>query len=397
MHQRIVIIGAGFAGMWSALAARRRLEIEGVHDDDIDVVVVSPRPMLVMRPRLYESNAHAMETPLTPLFEAAGIKYIQGEVRAIRADRDMVEIARGDGETIELRYDRLVFAAGSQLLMPDIPGLREFAYSIDQIDKAEKFETDCKRLALRAPVTMQSTIAVIGAGFTGIEIATELPVRLAALCGEHSIIRVILIERGSEIGPELGEDARVLVCEALAKAGVQCLLSAEVERLTGDGIVLSTGQFIDADMVLWAGGARANTLVRQIAGTFDELGRIMVTDDLSVADHQEIFVAGDSACARADERGNFTTMTCLHAITLGRQAGNNAAASLLGFPTASYRQEDYATCLDLGAWGAVFTTGRGHEVNLTGAAAKELKKRLNSEAIYPPPARRSEALAACGT
>ena len=87
-------------------------------------------------------------------------------------------------------------------------------------------------------------------------------------------------------------------------------------------------------------------------------------------------------------------MSCQHAMNLGRSAGHNAAADLLGLEQIPYSQPKYVTCLDLGPWGAVYTEGWEREVKLTGAEAKQLKHRINSEWIYPPRADRAEALAA---
>ena len=87
-------------------------------------------------------------------------------------------------------------------------------------------------------------------------------------------------------------------------------------------------------------------------------------------------------------------MTCQHAIALGRSAGNNAAADLLGVQPLPYSQPKYVTCLDLGAWGAVFSEGWERKVVLTGKEAKELKTQINTQWIYPPQATRDIALAA---
>ncbi len=86
-------------------------------------------------------------------------------------------------------------------------------------------------------------------------------------------------------------------------------------------------------------------------------------------------------------------MSCQHAMTMGRFAGHNVAADLLGRPTLPYAQPKYATCLDLGSWGAVFTDGWNREVQFAGDRAKAVKRMINTQLIYPPPANRAEALA----
>jgi NADH dehydrogenase len=100
------------------------------------------------------------------------------------------------------------------------------------------------------------------------------------------------------------------------------------------------------------------------------------------------------AHARTDDAGNVALMTCQHAIQLGKFAGNNAAASLLGIAPLPYRQVNYVTCLDLGGWGAVYTEGWEQEVKLVREEAKKLKIAITNELIYPPKADREVAFAA---
>ncbi|WP_080944629.1 hypothetical protein [Pseudomonas synxantha] len=104
--------------------------------------------------------------------------------------------------------------------------------------------------------------------------------------------------------------------------------------------------------------------------------------------------AGDVAYTATDERGHFAATSCQHAIALGRYAGNNVAADLIGVAPIAYSQPKYVTCLDLGAWGAVYTEGWDRQLKLVGQEAKALKQQINSVWIYPPTADRAVALAA---
>ena len=126
----------------------------------------------------------------------------------------------------------------------------------------------------------------------------------------------------------------------------------------------------------------------------DPFGRLHVDSELRVKGVPTIFATGDVAYAATDDAGNHALMSCQHAISLGRSAGHNVAADLIGHPARAYSQPKYVTCLDLGAWGAVFTEGWQREVKLRGAEAKALKHQINSEWIYPPRANRAEIFAA---
>jgi NADH dehydrogenase len=159
-------------------------------------------------------------------------------------------------------------------------------------------------------------------------------------------------------------------------------------------VTLADGRRIEAATVIWTVGFRASPLTRELAGTHDAQGRLHVDQNLKVRGQDRVFAAGDVAYAATDDLGNFAVMSCQHAISLGRHAGNNAAADLLGVSPMPYRQPKYVTCLDLGAWGAVFTEGWDRQLKLVKEEAKALKTQINTLWIYPPAADRAAALAA---
>jgi NADH dehydrogenase len=392
--KRIVIVGAGFAGMWSALSAARLLDQERVSGSEIEIVVVAPKPELVMRPRLYETNPQLMSAQLLPLFKATGIRYIRGIVDKVDTGAQTTEIVSPSGERSRLSYDRLILASGSQLYRPEVPGLKEHGFSIDQIDEAVELEAHLRHLADRPDTAGRNTVAIVGGGFTGIEIACEMPARLREILGDTAKVRVIVIERAHQIGPELGAGPRPVIEEALSSQGVELRLGTSVQSIDPDGLVTTAGEKLDAQTVIWTAGMRASPLTSQIPGERDPLGRIRVDENLRVPTVPSVFMAGDTGCAATDKNNHYTLMSCQHALLLGRSAGNNAAGDLLGLPNVPYVQEDYGTTLDLGPWGAVRTNGWDRVVQLAGADAKMVKRFINSKLIYPPRPNREEAFAA---
>jgi NADH dehydrogenase len=235
---------------------------------------------------------------------------------------------------------------------------------------------------------------VAGGGFTGLETAAEMPARLCAMLGSDADINVVIVERAGEIGPDLGPGPRPVILEALNDLGVAWRLGASVTSVDADGITTSSGERIAAKTVIWTAGVRASSLTEQLQAKRDPLGRLHVDRNLRVIGSEDIFAAGDVAYAPTDDLGNHATMSCQHAMNLGRSAGNNAAADLLGVTSNPYSQPKYVTCLDLGPWGAVYTEGWDREVKLVGAEAKRLKHQINSEWIYPPRADKAEILEA---
>ncbi|MBN3728958.1 NAD(P)/FAD-dependent oxidoreductase [Burkholderia sp. Ac-20379] len=394
MSKRILVIGAGFAGMWSALSAARLLDLRG--RTDIEITLVAPAAELHVRPRLYENDPGAMRAPLQPLFDAVGVRFVAGRVEAIDVARREVSVssAEAGAEPQRLGYDRLVLAAGSRLFRPEIPGLVPHAFNVDQVEDAAALEAHLHALAARPAGKARNTVVVAGAGFTGIETAAELPARLRAILGEAADVDVILIDREAELGPDLGPGPRPVITRALTELGVRWKLGSGVAFVDAQGVTLANGERIDAQTVVWTAGARASALTAQVPGEHDRFGRLHVDRNLKVTGVEAVYATGDCAYAATDEAGNHAAMSCQHAMNLGRSAGHNAAADLLGEAPLPYSQPKYVTCLDLGPWGAVYTEGWDRVVKMEGAQAKALKTQINSEWIYPPAPNRAEALAA---
>ncbi len=391
MKQRILIIGAGFAGMWSALSAARLLDKH--NNTDTEVAVLAPQAELRIRPRFYEPNVANMAAPLAELFEAVGVRFIKGSVEEIDVASKQVAYRDASGVLATLVYDRLVLATGSNVWRPNLDGL-EHAFDVDQIEEAMRLEQHINNLSTLPASPGRNTVVVAGGGFTGIETATEMPARLRAAFGADADVRVIVVDRGSLVGGAMGDGPQQLVAEASAELGVEWRLNNGVAAVDADGVTLSDGQRIEAKTVVWTVGVRASALTAQVPGERDAQGRLHVDRNLKVLGQQDVFATGDVAYAQVDDLGNYALMTCQHAIALGRSAGNNVAASLLGVEPIAYSQVKYVTCLDLGAWGAVFTEGWQREVKFVRDEGKKIKSEINGFWIYPPKADRAEALAA---
>lgn len=390
---RLVIIGAGFAGMYAALSAARLRDIKGASPAKLEIALVSPEPTLVVRPRLYEPNPETLTAPLLDVLKAIEVAYVQGRAETIDTKARSVGIVTAEGEKRTLPYDRLVVATGSRLFRPNIPGLAEHGFSVDQLDDAIALDRHLHGLVDRSPSKARDTVVVAGGGFTGIEAATELPARLRAILGKDAKSRVIIVDRNEAIAPDMGPGPRPVIEDALRKLGVETKLGAGVATLDETGVTLSSGERIESATVIWAAGMRAAPLTAQIPGERDNSGRLIVDRDLRVAGVPGVFATGDAAKAACDDAGNYALMSCQHATRMGAFAGNNAAAELLGMPTKPYHQKAYATCLDLGEAGALFTRGWERKVEMVGAAAKKTKQEINTVWIYPPRAERAAALA----
>lgn len=390
---RIVIIGAGFAGMYAALSAARLRDIQGVSPEKLEIALVAPEPTLVVRPRLYEPKPETLTAPLQDVLKAIDVVYVQGHAEAIDTKSGVVEIAATQGARKKLSYDRLVLATGSRLFRPNVPGLAEHGFSVDQLDDAIALDRHLHKLSGRPASKARNTVVVAGGGFTGIEAATEVPSRLREILGKDAQVRVVIVDRNEAIAPDMGAGPRPIIQDALRKLGIETRLGVGVASLDKSGVTLSSGEHIECETVIWAAGMRAAPLTAQIPAERDQFGRLLVDRDLRVPSVSGVFATGDAARAACDDAGNYALMSCQHATRMGAFAGNNAAADLLGVPTRPYHQKAYVTCLDLGEAGALFTRGWERTVEMVGDVAKKTKQEINTVWIYPPKAERAAALA----
>jgi NADH:quinone reductase (non-electrogenic) len=369
----LVIVGGGFAGVWAALAAASLRRRTG--DRHLTIHVVNRDPWLTMRPRLYEPSLEETRVPLHEVLTPAGVEIVLGQVTGIDPNNRRVAI-QTDGDTRLLPYDRLILAAGSHIHLPPIPG-RELAFSVDTYAAAAALARHLAHLGTGPGSSHERTAVVVGAGFTGIEVATSL----AARC------RVVIVERASTVAPDLGPDARAHVEHAFATLGIEARTGVSVSAIYPTGVALDNGDQIAAATTIWTGGFRANALAAQLGAPVDDAGRVAVDEFLHVAGVSNVFAAGDVARAIADRRGQETyiaPMSCQCAIPMGEIAGHNAAADLLGVPGRRFAHPDYVTCLDLGPAGALFMEGWTRAVRLTGLWGKVMKETINTRLIYPP-------------
>ena len=357
MADRVLILGGGYAGAYAALAAARARG-----DASVGIALVSAEPDLVNRPRLYEPEPGAhLRYPLAPMLERIDVAFQVGRVTAIDvADR---RVSLADGST--LGWDRLVIALGSQTVRPELPGI-ERAFDVDSYDGALALARHLNTLPRGATVT------IVGSGFTGLELATEVAGRF----------KVILVERADVLAPSLGPGPREAIASALQDLGVDVRLGASIDR-------------VDDTTTVWCGGMVASPLTRSLNADRDVLGRLVTEPSLAVRGLSGVYAAGDVACAMADD-GHVALMSCQHAIKLGQFAGHNAMSDLLGQPVLPYRQPIYRMCLDLGGAGAVLTDGWDRRVLIKGPEAKSIKREINTVWAALPSATDRETLLGFG-
>ena len=323
---RVVIIGAGFGGLYAART---------LADADVDVVVVDRTNHHVFQPLLYQ----VATATLAPTDICAPIRWLlhhQRNVDVLLTEAKSIDplqrIVHCDGGR-EIEYDFLIVAAGarhSYFGHPEweafAPGLKSAEDAIElrrrwllAFERADQATDEAERRA-------QLTFVIVGGGPTGVELAGMLPtISRFALPSDFRHIdtasaRIILIEAGPRILPAMPEDLSARALQDLAELGVEVRTGQRVTNV-GDGWVETEGERIEARTIFWAAGNAASPLGKSLGVETDRAGRVPVEDDLSVPGLQNVFVVGDLAVLRS--KGKLVPAIAPAAIQSGKAAARN--------------------------------------------------------------------------
>ena len=296
---RILIVGGGFGGLFTAL------DLTGAGE----VTLVSPEDHFLFTPMLYEYLSGEVEAwHIAPQYKELvddQVQLVRGEVSEIDLGARQVVIA---GRNRSLPYDVLVLAPGGITNYWNIEGAEEFAFPFRKIAHADALRQRMVDALDGVPPDMPPqdarralTFAVVGAGASGVELSTKMADLLRdafkrrALRGEP---RVMVIEMGDQVVPTMGEEIRAIVEDALKEARVEIHTRTRVKRVTKDGFTIEhDGEEteVEAAGVVWSAGVRVNPLIEKLEVDKTERGLILVEPTLQVRGHKNIFALGDIA------------------------------------------------------------------------------------------------------
>ncbi|MEB3182646.1 MAG: NAD(P)/FAD-dependent oxidoreductase [Nostocaceae cyanobacterium] len=355
---RICILGGGFGGLYTAL---RLSQLPWEASQKPEIVLVDQSDRFVFTPLLYELLTGELQTweiapPFEELLQNTGVRFRQGVVSEIDIDNRRVEILYQEG----ISYDRLVLALGGETPLDLVTGATSYAFPFRTI-------TDAYRLEERLRVLEESEsdkirIAIVGAGYSGVELACKLTDRL----GSRGRIR--LIELTDQILRTSTEFNRKTAQKALETRGIWVDLETKVESITQDSISLDyKGQVdtIPVDLVIWTVGTRVAAVVRSLPVKQNQRGQLTTTSTLQLVDHPEIFALGDLADCR-DAEGQQVPATAQAAFQQADFAGWNIWASLTNRPLLPLRYQQLGEMMALGIDNATLT---GLGVKLDGTPA----------------------------
>ncbi|MCT7949247.1 NAD(P)/FAD-dependent oxidoreductase [Ancylothrix sp. C2] len=360
---RICILGGGFGGLYTAL---RLSELPAKAPHKPEIVLIDRNDRFLFSPLLYELVSGELQTwEIAPPFEEVlantGVRFIQASVSDIHLDSHQVLLDNGSF----VHYDRLVLAMGGETPLDKVPGCDMYALPFRTV-------ADAYRLQERLRVLEQSEkekirVVIVGAGYSGVELACKLADRL----GNRG--RVRLIEQGDTILRTSAEFNRQTASQALEQRKIWLDLETSVEAVGPDTISLRYRGVVDeipADLVLWTSGTKVVPVLEKLPLKQNPRGQFTVTSTLQAIDNPEIFVVGDLADC-VDASGSQVPATAQVALQQADYAGWNIWASLTNRPLLPFRYQSSGEMMTLGIDNATLT---GLGIKLDGTVASLVRR-----------------------
>ncbi|MEQ4305847.1 NAD(P)/FAD-dependent oxidoreductase [Plantactinospora sp. B6F1] len=376
---RVVIVGAGFAGYHAARSLSR------IANGRAEIKLLNTTDFFLYLPLLPEVAAGILEPSRVSVSLAGtlrGVRVVIGEAKHIDLAAKRVDYTGAEGAPGELEYDRLIIAVGSVNKLLPIPGVTEHAHGfrglpealylhdhvVCQIELAEATADAAERDA-------RTTFVVVGAGYTGTEVAAHGQLFTDALAAQHPRLGVrprwMLLDLAERVLPELDQRMSETARRVLDARGVDVRMGTTVSEATADGVRLSDGEYVPTRSLVWCVGVRPDPLVADL-GLPTEKGRLVVDEFLNVPGFPDVFACGDAAAVPDLTRpGEVTAMTAQHAQRQGKLAAHNVAASYGQGKRRPYRHHDLGFVVDLGGTDAAANPVR---VPLSGLPAKAVTR-----------------------
>jgi NADH dehydrogenase len=357
---RVVVVGAGFAGLSAAKHLRGQ---------PVEVTIVDQHNFHTFQPLLYQVATAGLDPadvayPVRTIFgRDPQVVFRHGRVVAV--DLEARRVALAEDTTIE--YDRLVVATGATTGYFAVPGAAEHAMPLYTLADARRLRNSvlgCLEAADARPGEFDDgapTFVVVGGGATGVEMAGAL-VELLDAAVRHDRLRidperskVVLLEAGDRVLAGFDEEASRYALDTLQSRRVEVRLRTPVAEVTGDGARLGSGEWIKAAAVIWAGGVTVDgTLAATLPTGHGRGGRVTIEPDLSVAGHPEVFVVGDAGSVPwGPARAEPCPQVAQVAIQSGRHAAHQIARQLTGRPTTAFEYHDKGLMATIGRHAAV--------------------------------------------
>ncbi len=338
---RIIILGGGFGGLYTAMRLERTL----ARDPDIEITIVNRENFFLFTPMLHEVAASDLDmthivNPIRKLLRR--VHFFHGDVEHIDLANKRVGVRHGhEQHGHELEYDHLVLALGSITNFYGLPGLSERALTMKSLGDAihlrnhmianlEEADFECCP-KVREPLL---NFVVAGGGFAGAETIAGMNdfLREAVEFYPHlkeDMLRVVLVHAGETVLPELGEKLGRYAQQKLGERKVEIHTGAKVTNVTDREVTLSDGTVITTNTLVWTAGTSPHPLLDTLPCT-RERGRVVTDEFMAVPDYPGVWAIGDGAAIPDAKTGRAYPPTAQHAIRQGRVLADNIKATIRG-------------------------------------------------------------------
>ncbi len=358
MTTRVVVLGAGFGGIQAAVDLSRLLGKTSA----ADIWLVSSQNYFLftpLLPQIASSNVDPrhIAQPVRDLRGSHNFRFLRATALQIDLDRREIHLTCQTAPKT-FAYDTLVIAFGSRTDYFGILGARENTWDFKSLEDAVILRERILDLCEHADHTPDPdlrrrllTFAIVGGGYTGVELITELHDLLFGYVAgryrgiQRNEIRLVLLEAAADIlrgvDPSLAAHSR----RRLARKGIEVRTNAAVSKCFAGGVELKSGEILSADTVVWTAGVRAHEIVESLPVSHDRIGRALANEHLQLEGHPEVFVIGDSAAAGSALDAPRVAPV---AIAQGRIAARNIAHQIRREPLESYKYVSQGMLISLG-------------------------------------------------
>ncbi|GAA0938830.1 NAD(P)/FAD-dependent oxidoreductase [Pseudonocardia zijingensis] len=365
-NTRIVVVGGGYVGMYTALRLQKKLR-----RGEAEITVIDPQPHMTYQPFLPEAAAGSIEprhvvVPLRKVLRKC--HHLTGRVTSINHAAREVTAELVSGTVTTLGYDVLVVAPGSVARTLPVPGLAERGIAFKTVGEAIYLRNHVLGQLDAAATTVDPelrrrllTFLVVGGGYAGIEALAELQdmARYATRYYENIApedLRWVLVEAAGRIMPEVGPRMGRYTVERLMEAGIEVFLDTRVKTMEDGHVVLDDGTEFDTDTIVWTAGVKPNPMLEHTDLPRDSRGRVECTAELQVVGMPEVFSAGDCASVpdlSKDDPEARTSPSAQHAVRQAKVLADNIVAHLRGRPLKKYEHSYAGSVASLGLYKGV--------------------------------------------
>jgi NADH dehydrogenase len=386
---RILILGAGYGGMMTTTQLLKRLSPNDAH-----LILANKHNYHYQSTWLHEPAAGTLSPERTRMLikdviDTNRVEFLEDCVTLIKKDENKV-ILENHGE---ISYDYLVIGLGFESETYGIPGLKEHALSIENVNTVRELKEHLEYQFAsyhNNPNRRESDLTIIvgGGGFTGVEFIGELSSRLPELCKDYDIdrdsVRLINVEGGKRILPGFDEELTTYAINKLKGKGVEFIFNTHIKECHPDHVIIETKgtcerRRIDAGTVVWTGGVRGNCVVEK-SGFDVTRGRLELEKDLRAPGYENIFVIGDCGMVYGEGEDRPYPPTAQIAIQESFTIAGNIKHLLKGEPTDPFVYKSKGTVASLGHGDAIGVVFDGTKLKGTSAAA--MKKMIDDRYLF---------------